>query len=207
MKRFAFVFLAAMAVAQQSRAQAPQQPMVQIRGNEGAGSTIFGNACGGCHGKIETAPSPAMLKKLTPEKIYEALTTGDMRNQAKDLTDQQKRDIAEWVSGRSLGSGAAGDVKAMSNRCADNPPIRDLSAPAWNGWSPDIFNARFQATKPAGLQPASVSRLVLKWAFGLPATTSAYGQPTIVDGRVFIGSDSGFLYSIDANTGCAHWSF
>src|SRR5215471_10866632 len=74
----------------------PSQPIVQLRGNEGAGSTIFGNACGGCHGKIETAPSPAMLKKLTPEKIYEALTTGDMRNQAKDLTDQQKRDIAEW---------------------------------------------------------------------------------------------------------------
>jgi polyvinyl alcohol dehydrogenase (cytochrome) len=206
MKPALLLSLSLVALAQQQPAP-PSQPVVQVRGNEGAGSTIFGNSCGGCHGKLETAPSPAMLKKLTPEKIYEALTTGDMRNQAKDLTDQQKRDIAEWVSGRSLGSGAAGDVKAMSNRCADNPPIRDLSAPAWNGWSPDIFNARFQATKPAGLQPASVSRLVLKWAFGLPATTSAYGQPTIVDGRVFIGSDSGFLYSIDANTGCAHWSF
>ena len=70
-----------------------------------------------------------------------------------------------------------------------------------------MFNARFQPTKMAGLQPASVSRMVLKWAFGLPGTTSAYGQPTVVDGRIFIGSDSGFVYSIDANSGCAHWSF
>src|SRR5262245_37782766 len=200
--------LAVVAFAQQPPPpQPPGQPLVQVRGNEGAGSTIFGNACGGCHGKIESAPSPAMLKKLTPEKIYEALTTGDMRNQAKDLTDQQKRDIAEWVSGRSLGSGASGNVQAMSNRCANNPPVKDLNAPGWNGWSPDILNARFQSTKVAGLQPASVSRLVLKWAFGLPATTSAYGQPTIVDGRVFIASDSGLLSSVDSNHGSPHWHF
>src|SRR6185436_2361078 len=78
MKIFSLVLFATAALAQQ---QAAPQPLVQVRGNEGAGSTIFGNACGGCHGKLEGAPPPAMLKKLTPEKIYEALTTGDMRNQ------------------------------------------------------------------------------------------------------------------------------
>src|SRR5215475_6254807 len=88
----------------QPATQSQPQQLVQVRGNEGAGSTIFGNACGGCHGKIETAPSPAMLKRLTPEKIYEALTTGDMKNQAASLTDRQKRDIAEWIGGRALGA-------------------------------------------------------------------------------------------------------
>src|SRR5215510_6002293 len=159
--------IALVASAQQqppAQPAAQSQALVQVRGNEGAGSTIFGNACGGCHGKIESAPSPAMLKKLTPEKVYEALTTGDMRNQAKDLTDQQKRDIAEWVSGRSLGASVSGDVKSMPNRCSANPPVKDLTAPGWNGWSHEIFNARFQPTKMAGLQPASVSRLTLKWA-------------------------------------------
>src|ERR1700740_3269141 len=91
-----------------------QQPITQVRGNEGAGSTIFGNSCEGCHGKLDSAPPPAMLKKLTPEKIYEALTTGNMKNQAADLTDIQKRDIAEWVSGRKLGATESGDVKAMT---------------------------------------------------------------------------------------------
>src|SRR4249919_851233 len=97
MKIFSLALLATAALAQP---QAAPQPLVQVRGNEGAGSTIFGNACGGCHGKLEGAPPPAMLKKLTPEKIYEALTTGNMKNQAAELTDIQKRDIAEWVSGR-----------------------------------------------------------------------------------------------------------
>ena len=85
-------------------------------------------------------------------------------------------------------------------------------------------NNRFQTAKAAGglgpkesgpteelrrhgFSPAAVARLELKWAFGLPWTSSAYGQPTVVDGRVFIGSDSGYLYSLDAATGCVHWSF
>src|SRR6185369_1210176 len=133
------------------------QPAAQVRGNEGAGSTIFGNTCQGCHGKLDSAPPPAMLKKLTPEKIYEALTTGNMKNQAADLTDIQKRDIAEWVSGRKLGAAQSGDIKAMTNRCASNPPIKDLtSTPGWNGWSPDLVNHRLQSAKAANISAASV---------------------------------------------------
>jgi polyvinyl alcohol dehydrogenase (cytochrome) len=29
----------------------------------------------------------------------------------------------------------------------------------------------------------------------------------VVDGNVFVGSDSGFMYSLDAATGCVHWAF
>ena len=42
-------------------AQTPAvQPIAQVRGNEGAGSTIFGNSCEGCHGKLDSAPPPAL---------------------------------------------------------------------------------------------------------------------------------------------------
>ena len=46
-----------------------------------------------------------------------ALSTGDMVQMAKDLTDQQKRDIAEWVGGRKLGATDVGDAKKMTNVC------------------------------------------------------------------------------------------
>jgi polyvinyl alcohol dehydrogenase (cytochrome) len=46
----------------------------------------------------------------------------------------------------------------------------------------------------------------LKWAFGYPAGASANGQPAIVSGRVFVGSDNGYFYSLDAKTGCVYWS-
>src|SRR6266404_116066 len=132
-----------------------------------------------------------------------------MKTQAAGLTDAQKVKVVEWVSGRRLGAAESGDVKKMPNACPSNPAVKSAtSGPAWNGWSPDaLANKRYQPAKAAGLTPASVARLELKWAFGVPGASSMYGQPTIVDGRVLIGSDSGFLYSLDAVTGCVHWSF
>ena len=132
-----------------------------------------------------------------------------MKEQAAKLTNEQKVKIAEFLSGRTLGIGEVGDAKSMSNRCSSDPPVRNAaSEPSWNGWSADASaNTRYQPARAAALSPASVARLQLKWAFGLPATYSAYGQPTVVDGHVFIGSDSGYFYSIDAATGCVHWSF
>ena len=47
----------------------------------------------------------------------------------------------------------------------------------------------------------------LRWAFGLPNSTSAYAQPSMMFGRVFIGSDTGYVYALDAKTGCVQWSF
>lgn len=175
---------------------------------EGAGSTIFGNKCEQCHGKVESAPAPAILKKMTPEHIYEVLTTGDMVPMAKDLTDQQKKDIAEWVGGRKLGAAESGDASKMSNHCSANPPIHDINATgSWNGWSPGLTASRFSPDKDANLSEAKVQRLHVKWAFGFPAADSMYGQPTVVDGHVFVTSDAGFVYSIDSETGCVHWSY
>ena len=214
-----------------ARAQQPAPSTIEPRQfadrtTEGAGATIFGNVCLGCHGKedIKEAMSPDMLKQLSPEKLYAAMTTGSMRvhADAAGLTDEQKVAIAEWVSGRRLGSTESGNASSMSNVCATHPPVTQLSAPSWNGWSPDMTrNNRFQPAKVAGglgpkesgptdelrrhgFSPAAVARLELKWAFGLPWTSSAYGQPTVVDGRVFIGSDSGYLYSLDAESGYVH---
>ena len=50
-------------------------------------------------------------------------------------------------------------------------------------------------------------RLKLKWSFGLPGATHVYGQPTVVAGRVFVAADSGYVYSLNAGTGCVYWSY
>src|SRR5262249_44590294 len=66
---------------------------------------------------------------------------------------------------------------------------------------------RFQTATAAGLTAGEVPRLTLKWAFGFPHGVSAYGQPTIAWGRVFVGADTGYVYALDASTGCVFWSF
>jgi polyvinyl alcohol dehydrogenase (cytochrome) len=201
--------LAGYASAQRGTGPAGPPLATESPNYEAKGDFDFLNTCAVCHGRIEQAAPLTILQNLSPEKIYETITTGNMKAQAANLTNEQKVKIAEFVSGRTLGVAESGDASHMSNACASNPPVKnETSAPSWNGWSPNaLTNTRYQAAKTAGLSPAAVSRLQLKWAFGFPATYSAYGQPTIVDGRVFIGSDSGYLYSIDAITGCVHWSF
>lgn len=191
-------------------AQQPASATPARRASEGEGARMFVDRCQTCHGNpaMAAAPEPIALKRLTPEHIYRALTTGDMKDIAKDIGDTDKRAIATWLGGRRMMEDQAADAKAMPNRCTENPPIRDLtSAPAWNGWGADGSNTRFQSRKAAGLSPAQVSRLKLKWAFAVPGASSVYGQPTIVDGRVFFSSDTGYVYSLDSATGCVHWSF
>lgn len=203
--------MSSVVAAQQQPASAPNPGPPQSRSvSEGNGASQFGLHCRTCHGnpQVDRAPDPAILKRMEPEKIYEAITTGAMKTQAQDISDAEKRAIAEYVSGRRLGSGENGDAKAMRNVCSSNPPVRDLaSVPAWNGWGVDQSNTRFQPAKAGGLSAGQVSRLKLKWAFGMPGASSMYQQPSIVDGRVFISSDSGYVYSLDADTGCVHWSF
>ena len=175
--------------------------------SESTGLSVFQNSCTSCHGAnpVEHAPSEATLKTMSPESIYDAITTGVMKNMAASLNDNDKRLIAEYLGGRKLDKDDAGDIKNMPNACPGRMPAIDLEAPAWNGWG-DLSNTRFQPAKAAGLTAGKVSRLQLKWAFGFPGATALYGQ-TSVDGRVFVSSNAGYVYALDAQTGCIYWSY
>ena len=72
---------------------------------------------------------------MAPERILEVLTTGAMRTNAANVSDQDKQLIAEWLSGRKLDTDSVGAAEKMPNQCATHPPVSDLTAPAWNGAS------------------------------------------------------------------------
>ncbi|MBV8773965.1 MAG: PQQ-binding-like beta-propeller repeat protein, partial [Deltaproteobacteria bacterium] len=94
--------------------------------------------------------------------------------------------------------------ETRAGRCAAEPAKFDEAArPQWNGWGAGPANARFQSQ--AGFAVDQVSELKLKWAFGFPPNTML-SQPTVVGGRVFVGSLRGRVYSIDSATGCLYWS-
>jgi len=183
------------------------------RGNPGSenGIAVFQTQCMGCHGNAKSpqAPSPVAIREMSPERIQTALTSGAFKDHtALTTTDVDKRLVAEFMAGRPLNSSKLGDAKTMPNQCKNNPAMTDPTrGPSWNGWSAESSNSRFQSAQAAGLTAAQVSRLKLKWAFGFPTGISANTQPTIASGRVFIGSDNGYIYSLDAATGCVYWSF
>ncbi len=180
---------------------------------------LFDQNCASCHevgsaASAAKAPDRKAINKLSTEAIYASMTTGSMKDRAQSLTDLQKRRLAEFLGGlRKFGavdaSGAeTASAARMPNRCADNPPLGDIAAsPSWNGWSTDGTNTRFQSSANAGIAAADVPRLKLKWAFGIPNATHVYGQPSVVGGRVFVTADSGYVYSLNAATGCVYWSY
>ena len=175
-----------------------------------SGFATFQTQCSICHGNpaVERATPPDVMREMAPERIYASLATGSMQTQAANLSDIQKQRLAEFMSGRPMGSAQSGEASSMPNQCRTNPPMADpASGPSWNGWGNDPANSRSQTAAAARLTAAQVPNLKLKWAFGYPTGASSNGQPTIVSGRVFVGSDNGYVYSLDAKTGCVYWSF
>jgi polyvinyl alcohol dehydrogenase (cytochrome) len=166
---------------------------------------VFEARCTQCHGggaPDSRAPSRAMLSEMTPEHVLEVLTTGSMQVNAQGLSDAAKRALAEFVTGRPIGAAVSGAASAMKNQCTAKPIGNLLAGPSWNGWGNDAANSRMQTAANAGITADQVPKLALKWAFGFPNGTSAFAQPAVAGGRVFVGSDNGFVYSIDAATGC-----
>jgi polyvinyl alcohol dehydrogenase (cytochrome) len=176
------------------------------------GARLFEQRCASCHAAAGSrAPAIDLLRTRAPRAIIETLVTGSMRVQGSRLSGPERRAIAEFVTGTSVG----GDVRgAESGRCPATPSgqapsaaSRPTSAAAWSGWSPTAGNTRFQSKEQAGIGVGDLARLTLKWAFGFPDASVAWAQPAVADGRVFVGSQNGTVYALDARTGCIHWTF
>ena len=95
---------------------APGQPAVaapaQGRGQRGqglpgteSGWSAFQTRCSICHlnPTVDRATPAAVIREMTPERIYESLMTGSMKDQSQGLSDVQKRRIAEFLSRQAVG--------------------------------------------------------------------------------------------------------
>jgi polyvinyl alcohol dehydrogenase (cytochrome) len=112
--------------------------------------------------------------------------------------------VANTAPAQDAGSGG---LEVTENLCAATPPLTDDSPHRWNGWGPTVTNTRFQPAEAGGLTVAELPQLKLKWAYGLPREQQARGQPAVIGGRLFVGSQAGAVYALDAKTGCTHWQF
>jgi len=174
------------------------------------GAVIFEAHCASCHGNpSSTTPAPDVLSlwKMTAEGVYAANGKAPHAS-LTGVSDSDWREVAFYLGRRRVDIAKITDAKLMPNPCPGNSPIGALSSkPLWNGWGNDVSNARFQSAKEAGLSADQVPNLKLKWAFGFPGAEEVYGQPTVAGGRVFLGVDTGAVYSLDAETGCVYWSY
>ena len=183
-------------------------------GQDVRGTTVFEKHCAKCHlspAPESRTPNRDSLRQRTPEAILDAMTSGAMVEQARSLTAEQKRQVAEYIAGRALKTSASVDVTAAPNHCPAQSDAAQFTNPmkgsTWNGWGADLGNSRFQPAAAARLTADQVPKLKLKWALGFLNASSMYGQPTVAGGRVYAGANNGTVYSLDAKTGCIYWSF
>ncbi len=99
---------------------------------------------------------------------------------------------------------AGGTAALADDACPTAAGAVALGSVQWNGWGRTPDNTRYQP-EPA-IRATDVSKLALKWAYGF-ANGAEFGQPTVVDDRLFISSSTGRVYSLDAKTGCTYWTF
>ena len=162
---------------------------------------VFAQNCAVCHNNPATrAPGRASLKAMSPAFVVEALTNGIMKAQGSALSPAQRASLAEYLTGQKIGVQAA-----MAGRCTGAPSSFTLAGPSYNGWGGNPENWRYQPEP--GVSAADLPKLEVKWSFGFPGAVVAFGQPTVVGNRVFVGSQNGHVYSIDAQSGCYYWDF
>jgi polyvinyl alcohol dehydrogenase (cytochrome) len=107
-------------------------------------------------------------------------------------------------SGAAGGDNSAAGFTPEANRCPVRAEPVALGSVQWNGWGRDLDNTRYQP-EPA-IRASDVEKLAPKWSYGYQGGTE-FGQPTIVDGRLFVAGTAGRVYSLDAKTGCTYWTF
>ena len=163
---------------------------------------VFMEHCQRCHSPNSGAhaPLPDAMSAMPWEAILRALDSGVMKAQGASLTADERKAVARY-----LGRVDSSVPPQMGGHCAVG--AKPTPGSSWNGWGVDNSNTRFQPAASALIDANTAGRLHLKWAFGFPNGATAFGQPTIVDGRLYTGSNDGTVYALDARSGCIYWMF
>jgi polyvinyl alcohol dehydrogenase (cytochrome) len=170
--------------------------------NDPASAQIYQERCASCHenpqGRI---PPRFLIARRSAEDVMQTLSSGSMKQQASGLSADQIRALAIYLTGKQPGAPIQANLDA--NKCSGASGPINLNGPQWNGWGRDFDNSRFQQ-KP-GIKAEDVARLKVKWAWAHPGPM-ATGQPTIIGDRLYVTTEVGQIFCLNAQTGCTYWS-
>ena len=166
------------------------------------GELLYSLHCAACHDNPRDGIPPRIFisRIRTPEDVVAALRTGVMRQQAAGLSKADMTALAVFLTGKEP---MISQLDPNANQCRDDHSLLSPGSRDWNGWGRDDANTRLHPDP--GFVVTDIPRLRLKWVFAYPGH-SAYGQPVVVGGRVFAGGNAGRVFSLDARSGCTHWS-
>src|SRR5262249_13153675 len=100
------------------------------------GAALYKTRCSACHeaSGATRAPAPSALRQMSPENIVKALESGIMKDQGAAMTASERRNVAEFLTGKAIGAQQTSKVGV----CSDTSAPLSTAGESWNGWSPDL---------------------------------------------------------------------
>jgi mono/diheme cytochrome c family protein len=130
------------------------------------GEALFNANCARCHDRaLPRMPSRAGLKEKDARDVFTTISAGVMAPYTRQLSHDERRAVAEYAAGKSLGdfaTGAAAIPKAAYCSGKAAAALGQLDQ-GWNGWGGSgLDNTRFQTAERAGLKASQVPKLKVK---------------------------------------------
>lgn len=140
---------------------------------------------------------------MAPGAILIALDNGKMRQQASNLTELQRKAVAEWLTNREIKlTTFQNEAYTVFSMSGNKKPEFDYS-----GWGGNKEGTGFRTTEQAGISLSNLGSLKLKWAFAFPDATVVRSKPAVVGEWLLVGSQFGDLFAINKYTGKIGWHF
>ncbi|MFZ5718452.1 MAG: PQQ-binding-like beta-propeller repeat protein [Pseudomonadota bacterium] len=195
-------FLAAAGLWSESRAQSAEQM-------PHPGAAVYRMNCAACHENPEETKSPsrATLSAMSYQVLSFALTQGKMQAQAASLTEEQRGQLINYLTGRSA---ETRDTWSAAMACPrSGVDLKAAAAVATFGF--DARQTRTLSARQTGLSKARLGKLELAWAIGFPDTTMMRAQPVVVGKTVFLPvAEASAMYAFDLSDPakpCVKWVY
>jgi polyvinyl alcohol dehydrogenase (cytochrome) len=172
------------------------------------GRKVYEQTCAACHDKPEATRSPALttLQKMRVQQIAYAINEGKMKTQAAGLSDDQKRELLEYLTGAQPTSDAwIADMMCPTERRTVNTEAE----PTVSTFGFNQNNHRYLSSKEAGLKKGDFKNLELAWAIAFPGATTMRSQPAVVGSTLFLPvADAAKMFAINIDgEPCIQWVY
>jgi polyvinyl alcohol dehydrogenase (cytochrome) len=168
------------------------------------GSAVYQARCAACHaGADPRAPALETLRTMTAPDLHHALTEGVMAVQGAELSAQERAAVVDYLAAMAEDSWVAGMMCPADQRRVD--PHRPA---AMARVGVDLTATRSLTAEQAGLSRGDMENLEVAWALAIPGVSGLRAAPVVVGSTVYYSTGAaGELLALDAETGCARWSY
>lgn len=174
------------------------------------GQAIYRLRCAACHDNpAETkSPSHETLGKMSYQVISFALTQGKMQAQAAGLSEDERGQLINYLTGRNE---VTRETWSQGMACAGSKAVAPKAQPAVATFGFDARQTRVLSTRQTGLTKAKLANLDLAWGVAFPDVTMMRAQPAVVGNMVYLPvAEASALYAFDVSDPakpCVKWVY